>query len=148
VTDLHFVVEDAPEGAYLACAIGADIFTEADDLNALHAQLRDAVPCHFDPVERPSLNPSSYHARVGHRRVKIPRDLSATTLIHALRKLGYIQVGRPAGHILLTTTQAGEQQVTIPNQDPIRMGTLSAILNSVAVHHGLTRAQLLKELFG
>jgi len=28
------------------------------------------------------------------------------------------------------------------------MGTLSAILNSVAVHHGLTRKQLLEELFG
>ncbi len=55
MTDIHFVVEDAPEGGYLARAIGADIFTEADDLNALHAQLRDAVRCHFDPAERPSL---------------------------------------------------------------------------------------------
>jgi hypothetical protein len=55
MTDIHFVVEDAPEGGYLARAIGSDIFTEADDLNALHAQLRDAVRCHFDPVERPSL---------------------------------------------------------------------------------------------
>ncbi len=55
MTDIHFVVEDAPEVGYLARAIGADIFTEADDLNALHAQLRAAVRCHFDPVERPSL---------------------------------------------------------------------------------------------
>ncbi|SDW94823.1 2-oxoisovalerate dehydrogenase [Thiocapsa roseopersicina] len=55
MTDIHFVVENAPEGGYLARAIGADIFTEADDLDALHAQLRDAVRCHFDSVERPSL---------------------------------------------------------------------------------------------
>ncbi|WP_296807083.1 2-oxoisovalerate dehydrogenase [Thiocapsa sp.] len=55
MTDIHFVVEDAPEGGYLARAIGADIFTEADDLNTLRAQLRDAVRCHFDPVERPGL---------------------------------------------------------------------------------------------
>ncbi len=79
--------------------------------------------------------------------MKIPRDLSATTLIQALRTLGYVQDRQTGSHIRLTTTQAGEHHVTIPNHDPIRMGTLSAILNSVAVHHGLTREQLLKELF-
>jgi predicted RNA binding protein YcfA (HicA-like mRNA interferase family) len=79
--------------------------------------------------------------------VKIPRDLSATTLIQALRTLGYVQDRQTGSHIRLTTTRAGEHHVTIPNHDPIRMGTLSAILNSVAVHQGLTREQLLKELF-
>jgi hypothetical protein len=55
MTAIHFVVEDASEGGSLARAIGADIFTEAHDRNALHAQPRDARRCHFDPVERPSL---------------------------------------------------------------------------------------------
>jgi hypothetical protein len=53
MTNIHLVVEDPPEGGCLARAIGADIFAEAGDLNALHAQLRDVVRCHFDPVERP-----------------------------------------------------------------------------------------------
>ncbi|MEZ5457648.1 MAG: hypothetical protein R3F04_16335 [Lysobacteraceae bacterium] len=55
MTDIHFIVEEAPEGGYLARAVGVDIFTEADDLPSLHAQLRDAVHCHFDDAERPSL---------------------------------------------------------------------------------------------
>ena len=33
MTEIHFIVEDAPEGGYLARAVGADIFTEADDLD-------------------------------------------------------------------------------------------------------------------
>ncbi len=55
MTEIHFIVEEAPEGGLVARAMGADIFTEADDLQALHAQVRDAVHCHFDEGERPSL---------------------------------------------------------------------------------------------
>ena len=55
MTDIHFVIEEAPEGGYIARAVGDDIFTEADDLPTLHAQLRDAVHCHFADAERPSL---------------------------------------------------------------------------------------------
>ncbi|MHB8569768.1 MAG: hypothetical protein ACYC97_06165 [Metallibacterium sp.] len=55
MTDIHFVIEEAPEGGYIARAMGEDIFTEADDLPTLHAQLRDAVHCHFADAERPRL---------------------------------------------------------------------------------------------
>ncbi len=55
MTEIHFIVEEAPEGGYVARAVGTDIFTEADDLDALHAQVRDAVRCHFDEGQRPSL---------------------------------------------------------------------------------------------
>lgn len=55
MTDLHFIVEEAPEGGFTARAVGADIFTEADDLQTLHAQVRDAVRCHFDAEHRPGL---------------------------------------------------------------------------------------------
>jgi hypothetical protein len=53
VTELVFVVEEAPEGGYVARAIGEAIFTEADDLDALREQIRDAVRCHFDEPDRP-----------------------------------------------------------------------------------------------
>jgi hypothetical protein len=49
------MVEEAPEGGYFAKAVGQDIFTEADDLPSLHAQVRDAVRCHFDKGARPSV---------------------------------------------------------------------------------------------
>ena len=55
MTEIHFVIEEAPEGGYLARAVGADIFTEADDLPMLRERLRDAVLCHFNEGDRPTL---------------------------------------------------------------------------------------------
>lgn len=55
MTEIHFFIEDAPEGGYIARAVGADIFTEADDLPMLRERLRDAVLCHFDEGDRPAL---------------------------------------------------------------------------------------------
>ena len=50
-----FQVEESPEGGYTARALGASIFTEADDLEDLHAQVCDAVRCHFDEGEAPAM---------------------------------------------------------------------------------------------
>jgi hypothetical protein len=46
--ELIFVVEEAPEGGYLARALGASIFTEADTVKDLREKVRDAVRGHFD----------------------------------------------------------------------------------------------------
>ena len=51
--ELIFVVEVAPEGGYTARALGASIFTEADGLEELRSQVRDAVRCHFDEGQGP-----------------------------------------------------------------------------------------------
>ena len=51
MSELIFLVEAAPEGGYTARARGASIFTEADTLNELREQARDAVRCHFDEDE-------------------------------------------------------------------------------------------------
>lgn len=53
VSELIFVVEEAPEGGYTARALGESIFTEADTLDELHGQVRDAVQCHFDDGQAP-----------------------------------------------------------------------------------------------
>ena len=55
MSELIFEVEESPEGGYTARALGASIFTEADDLEDLHAQVRDAVRCHFDEGEAPAM---------------------------------------------------------------------------------------------
>ena len=52
---LLFIVEEAPEGGFTARALGASIFTEADNLSDLHAQVRDAVRCHFGEGEGPKV---------------------------------------------------------------------------------------------
>jgi len=53
--EIIFVVTEAPEGGFMARALGEAIFTEADDLAALHDSVRDAVRCHFDEGEAPRL---------------------------------------------------------------------------------------------
>ena len=55
MSEVIFLVEEAPEGGFTARSLGASIFTEADDLAALHAQVRDAVRCHFDEDQRPGI---------------------------------------------------------------------------------------------
>ncbi len=52
-TELNFLVEEAPEGGYIARALGQSIFTEADTLAELHADIREAVDCHFDDGQAP-----------------------------------------------------------------------------------------------
>jgi hypothetical protein len=51
--ELIFVVEEAPEGGYTARALNAPIFTEAETLDDLPNQVRDAVRCHFDEGQAP-----------------------------------------------------------------------------------------------
>ncbi len=55
MTEIIFLVEDAPEGGYTARARGQSIFTEADTLEELRANVRDAVACHFDDGAAPRL---------------------------------------------------------------------------------------------
>lgn len=54
MTELVFLVEDAPEGGYLARALGASIVTEASDLPGLRIAVRNTVHCHFDGPNVPS----------------------------------------------------------------------------------------------
>ena len=54
-SEIIFSIEEAPEGGYVARALGHSIFTEADDLDALREAVRDAVRCHFDEAERPKI---------------------------------------------------------------------------------------------
>lgn len=53
--EIHFMVEEARDGGFIARAMGADIDTEGDDLARLRAQVSDAVHCHFPEGARPAL---------------------------------------------------------------------------------------------
>ncbi len=53
MTELIFLVEDAPDGGYVASAVGQSIFTEAETLEELRAAVREAVRCHFDDDPAP-----------------------------------------------------------------------------------------------
>jgi predicted RNA binding protein YcfA (HicA-like mRNA interferase family) len=79
--------------------------------------------------------------------VKLPRDLSGADLVKALARLGYEVSHQTGSHIRLTTQRNGEHHVTVPAHDPIKVGTLNAILRDVAEHADLSREELLIELF-
>jgi hypothetical protein len=55
MSEVIFVVEEAPDGGYLARASGVSIFTEADNLAELRAAIRDAVACHYPDGDRPKV---------------------------------------------------------------------------------------------
>ena len=74
--------------------------------------------------------------------MKLPRNLSGVDLAQALKKLGYSVTRQTGSHMRLTTQQQGEHHVTIPCHDPLRVGTLAAILAEVGAHFGLAREEL------
>jgi len=48
MSEIIFVVEEAPEGGYTARALGQSIFTEAESVEELRQNIRGAVACHFE----------------------------------------------------------------------------------------------------
>jgi predicted RNA binding protein YcfA (HicA-like mRNA interferase family) len=80
--------------------------------------------------------------------MKLPRNISGSDLAKALKALGYEVTKQTGSHMRLTTTEGGEHHVTIPQHDPLRVGTLAGILNAIAEHLGISRDELLTKIFG
>lgn len=55
MTEIIFLIEESPEGGYIAKALGESIFTQAETLAKLHENVRDAVQCHFDEGKGPKV---------------------------------------------------------------------------------------------
>ena len=54
-TEIIFAVQESPEGGFEAKALSHSIYTEAETLDELKKKVRDAVRCHFEENERPSV---------------------------------------------------------------------------------------------
>ena len=80
--------------------------------------------------------------------MRIPRDISGQDLIKYLKPYGYIVTRQTGSHIRITTEQKGQHHITIPNHNPLKIGTLSSIISDISEHFDKTKDQLLKELFG
>jgi len=80
--------------------------------------------------------------------MRLPRDISGVDLAKVLKPFGYDVTRQTGSHLRLTTQQRGEHHVTIPNHDPLRIGTLAGILADVAEHFEITRDELIEKLFG
>jgi predicted RNase H-like HicB family nuclease len=55
VKEIIFLVEEADEGGYTARAVNESIFTEADTLDELRNNVREAVECHFEDSGAPKV---------------------------------------------------------------------------------------------
>ena len=55
MSEIVFLVEDAPEGGLTARALGHSIFTDGESFDELRDNVRDAVRCHFDEGTAPSV---------------------------------------------------------------------------------------------
>lgn len=79
--------------------------------------------------------------------MKLPRNISGTELVAGLTSLGYAVVRQKGSHIRMTTQRNGEHHITVPNHDPLKLGTLAGILKDVGDHLGISRDDLLREMF-
>jgi len=57
---------------------------------------------------------------------------------------GYQQVHQVGSHIILETKQPTPHRIAVPAHHPLRIGTLNAILVSVAAHKNATKEEILK----
>jgi predicted RNA binding protein YcfA (HicA-like mRNA interferase family) len=80
--------------------------------------------------------------------MKLPRNTSSQELIKSLQKLGYFISRQKGSHIRLTTNSNGEHHITIPNHNPVKIGTLSSIIGDVASHFKQTKEEIAEKLFG
>jgi hypothetical protein len=48
MNEIIFLVEEDPEGGFNARGLGHSIFTEAESMEELKRNIREAISCHFD----------------------------------------------------------------------------------------------------
>jgi predicted RNA binding protein YcfA (HicA-like mRNA interferase family) len=78
---------------------------------------------------------------------KTPRNVSGSDLIKLLVKYGYEVARQKGSHIRLSKlSETGTHHLTIPNHDPLKLGTLNAILSDAADHLNISKEELINNL--
>ena len=72
--------------------------------------------------------------------MKLPRDVSGERLIRCpCRHWGYSRTGQVGSHVVLETDTPTPQRIVVPAHHNLRVGTLNAILRTVAAHKAVSR---------
>ena len=79
--------------------------------------------------------------------MKIPRNISGAELAKLLSAFGYEVALQKGSHIKVTTQKNGEHHLAIPNHNPIKIGTLNAILRQVSEHFEISKDGVMSRLF-
>jgi len=53
--EIIFIIEESLDGGFEAKAVTHSIFTEAENVEELKKNIREAVDCHFDEDEKPKI---------------------------------------------------------------------------------------------
>ena len=78
--------------------------------------------------------------------MRLPRDLTGAQVVRALGQLGYKATRQTGSHVRLTCESPEQHHITVPLHDPLRIGTLAAILSAVAEAQGMTRDELQQKI--
>jgi len=80
--------------------------------------------------------------------MKLPRDVAGEELAALLGKYGYLITRQTGSHIRLTSNAKGtEHHLSIPRHKPLKVGTLSSILNDLASYLEVEKQKLIEDLF-
>lgn len=79
--------------------------------------------------------------------MRLPRDISGAELVRRLERFGYRVTRQTGSHLRLTCDNPHAHHITVPNHNPLRLGTLAAIIADVATHHRLDRDEVMRTLF-
>jgi hypothetical protein len=80
-TEITFTFQESPEGGYEARAVGHSIFTQAETMDQLRANVKDAVACHFGdssplPLPRLVARPKSFVLGSAKGEFTVPDDFN------------------------------------------------------------------------
>lgn len=79
--------------------------------------------------------------------MKLPRDISGGELANVLCKhWGYSKVNQVGSHIVLQCEVPDSHRISIPAHKSPRVGTLTAILRSVATHKNVSRDEIIASI--
>jgi predicted RNA binding protein YcfA (HicA-like mRNA interferase family) len=77
--------------------------------------------------------------------MKLPRDLSGEALVkHLCKRWEYTKIHQVGSHIILQTEKPSSHRIAVPAHSPLRIGTLNAILASVAAHKNVAKEEILQ----
>ena len=78
--------------------------------------------------------------------MKLPRDLSGSNLIAALKRLGYKQTRQTGSHVRMTVSVPRQGHLTVPLTKAIPAGTLAALVKDAAVQLDTTVEDILSRI--
>jgi predicted RNA binding protein YcfA (HicA-like mRNA interferase family) len=88
--------------------------------------------------------------------MKLPRNLNGSSLADVLcRQWDYrlvhyqgshIILDYQGSHIILDTQTPEHQRISIPNHNPLRIGTLNSILKTISAHKKVSKQDILDSL--